>query len=119
MAFSAPRPLGATPLTPQPSLPCSCANNKENEEGCTPLHLACRKGDTEVLAELVQHCRANMDVTDNSGETAFHYAVQSDNSQVLQVSRRGDRVTGAGHTLRCPQLSLGPWAQVSLPHLDP
>ena len=82
---------------PQPSLPCSCANNKENEEGCTPLHRACRKGDTEVLAELVQHCRANMDATDNSGETAFHYAVQSDNSQVLQVSRRGDRATGAGH----------------------
>ncbi|XDB50956.1 hypothetical protein AB1E18_004510 [Capra hircus] len=63
----------------------SCANNKENEEGCTPLHLACRKGDTEVLAELVQHCRANVDATDNSGETAFHYAVQSDNSQVLQL----------------------------------
>ncbi|XP_010804037.1 85/88 kDa calcium-independent phospholipase A2 isoform X4 [Bos taurus] len=63
----------------------SCANNKENEEGCTPLHLACRKGDTEVLSELVQHCRANMDVTDNSGETAFHYAVQGDSSQVLQL----------------------------------
>ncbi|KAB0387864.1 hypothetical protein FD755_002820 [Muntiacus reevesi] len=62
----------------------SCANNKENEEGCTPLHLACRKGDTEILVELVQYCHAHMDVTDNSGETAFHYAVQSDNSQVLQ-----------------------------------
>ncbi|KAM9683772.1 85/88 kDa calcium-independent phospholipase A2 isoform 1-T1 [Dama dama] len=63
----------------------SCANNKENEEGCTPLHLACRKGDTEILVELVQYCHAHMDVTDNSGETAFHYAVQSDNSQVLQL----------------------------------
>ncbi|OWK03628.1 hypothetical protein Celaphus_00013805, partial [Cervus elaphus hippelaphus] len=62
-----------------------CANNKENEEGCTPLHLACRKGDTEILVELVQYCHAHMDVTDNSGETAFHYAVQSDNSQVLQL----------------------------------
>ena len=37
--------------------------------------------------ELVQYCHAQMDVTDNNGETAFHYAVQSDNSQVLQVSR--------------------------------
>lgn len=119
LGFLSSRPLGATPLTPQPSLPCSCANNKENEEGCTPLHLACRKGDTEVLSELVQHCRANMDVTDNSGETAFHYAVQGDSSQVLQVSRRGGWATGAGHTLRCPRLSSGPWAQVSLPHLDP
>ncbi|KAF6340187.1 phospholipase A2 group VI [Rhinolophus ferrumequinum] len=63
----------------------SCANSTENEEGCTPLHLACRKGDGEILVELVQYCHAQMDVTDNNGETAFHYAVQSDNSQVLQL----------------------------------
>ncbi|XP_051015929.1 85/88 kDa calcium-independent phospholipase A2 isoform X2 [Acomys russatus] len=63
----------------------SCANSTENEEGCTPLHLACRKGDSEILVELVQYCHAQMDVTDNKGETAFHYAVQGDNSQVLQL----------------------------------
>ncbi|XP_069855610.1 85/88 kDa calcium-independent phospholipase A2 isoform X4 [Dipodomys merriami] len=63
----------------------SCANNTENEEGCTPLHLACRKGNGEILVELVQYCHAQMDVTDNKGETAFHYAVQGDNSQVLQL----------------------------------
>ncbi|XP_046285373.2 85/88 kDa calcium-independent phospholipase A2 isoform X2 [Marmota monax] len=63
----------------------SCANSTENEEGCTPLHLACRKGDGEILVELVQYCHAQMDVTDNKGETAFHYAVQGGNSQVLQL----------------------------------
>ncbi|XP_024904639.1 85/88 kDa calcium-independent phospholipase A2 isoform X2 [Pteropus alecto] len=63
----------------------SCANSTENEEGCTPLHLACRKGDGEILVELVQYCHAQMDVTDNNGETAFHYAVQGDNSHVLQL----------------------------------
>ncbi|XP_036747192.2 85/88 kDa calcium-independent phospholipase A2 isoform X2 [Manis pentadactyla] len=63
----------------------SCANSRETEEGCTPLHLACRKGDWEILLELVQYCHAQMDVTDNNGETAFHYAVQGDNSQVLQL----------------------------------
>ncbi|XP_027630321.1 85/88 kDa calcium-independent phospholipase A2 isoform X3 [Tupaia chinensis] len=63
----------------------SCANSRENEEGCTPLHLACRRGDGEIVVELVQHCHAQMDVTDNQGETAFHYAVQGDNSQVLQL----------------------------------
>ncbi|XP_039102002.1 85/88 kDa calcium-independent phospholipase A2 isoform X1 [Hyaena hyaena] len=63
----------------------SCANSRENEEGCTPLHLACRKGDGEVLLELVQYCHAQMDATDNNGETAFHYAVQGDNSRVLQL----------------------------------
>ncbi|KAM6161859.1 85/88 kDa calcium-independent phospholipase A2 isoform 2-T2 [Erethizon dorsatum] len=63
----------------------SCVNSTENEEGCTPLHLACRKGDGEILVELVQYCHAQMDVTDNKGETAFHYAVQGDSSQVLQL----------------------------------
>lgn len=73
-------------LFPPWLLSCSCANSTENEEGCTPLHLACRKGDGEMLLELVQYCHAQMDVTDNKGETAFHYAVQGDSSQVLQVS---------------------------------
>ncbi|XP_006865253.1 PREDICTED: 85/88 kDa calcium-independent phospholipase A2 isoform X1 [Chrysochloris asiatica] len=63
----------------------SYANSTENEEGCTPLHLACRKGDGETLVELVQYCHVQMDVTDNNGETAFHYAVQGDNPQVLQL----------------------------------
>ncbi|XP_004700304.1 85/88 kDa calcium-independent phospholipase A2 isoform X2 [Echinops telfairi] len=63
----------------------SCANSTEREQGCTPLHLACRKGDGELLVELVQYCHAQVDVTDNNGETAFHYAVQGDNPQVLQL----------------------------------
>ncbi|XP_005379300.1 PREDICTED: 85/88 kDa calcium-independent phospholipase A2 isoform X2 [Chinchilla lanigera] len=63
----------------------SCANSTENEEGCTPLHLACRKGNEEILVELVRHCHAQMDVTDSRGETAFHYAVQGDSAQVLQL----------------------------------
>lgn len=63
----------------------SCANSTESKEGCTPLHLACRKGDAEILLELVQYCHAQVDVTDNNGETAFHYAVQGNNSQVLQL----------------------------------
>ncbi|GAB5574247.1 85/88 kDa calcium-independent phospholipase A2 isoform X3 [Prionailurus iriomotensis] len=81
----------------------SCANSRENEEGCTPLHLACRKGDGEILAELVQYCHAQMDVADNNGETAFHYAVQGDNSQVLQLLGKNasaglNRVNNQGQT---------------------
>ena len=80
-------PACLLPNTAHPPQPFnSCANSTENEEGCTPLHLACRKGDSEILVELVQYCHAQMDVTDNKGETAFHYAVQGDNPQVLQVS---------------------------------
>lgn len=58
--------------------------------------------------ELVQYCHAQMDVTDNNGETAFHYAVQGDNSHVLQVSRGGDRATSTRDTSLCSQLSLDP-----------
>ncbi|XP_007519386.2 85/88 kDa calcium-independent phospholipase A2 isoform X2 [Erinaceus europaeus] len=72
----------------------SCANSTESEEGCTPLHLACRKGDGEILVELVHYCHAQMDVTDNNGETAFHYAVQGDNAQVLQLL--GKNASSAG-----------------------
>lgn len=111
---------------PCPSLPAphSCANSTENEEGCTPLHLACRKGDGEILVELVQYCHAQMDVTDNNGETPFHYAVQSDNSQVLQVSRGGAGPQVLATPYRAQQLSLGSWAQMLFqasrwPHLDP
>lgn len=113
VGFSAPRPPHAVP-THLPGPPRSCANSTENEEGCTPLHLACRKGDGEILVELVQYCHAQMDVTDNNGETAFHYAVQGDNSHVLQVSRGGDRATSTSDTSLCPQLSVDPWAQMSL-----
>lgn len=105
--FSAPRPPHAT-STHLPGPPRSCANSTENEEGCTPLHLACRKGDGEILVELVQYCHAQMDVTDNNGETAFHYAVQGDNSHVLQVSGGGDSATSTSDASLCPQLSLDP-----------
>lgn len=88
--------------------PHSCANSTENEEGCTPLHLACRKGDSEILVELVQYCHAQMDVTDNKGETAFHYAVQGDNSQVLQVSADGRQGTKQPSTSFCLKLALRP-----------
>ncbi|KAK1341605.1 hypothetical protein QTO34_018020 [Cnephaeus nilssonii] len=74
----------------------SCANSTESKEGCTPLHLACRKGDAEILVELVQYCHAQVDVTDNNGETAFHYAVQGNNSQVLQGDAAGVRGGSAG-----------------------
>lgn len=87
--------------TPLLLSPRSCANSRENEEGCTPLHLACRRGDGEVLVELVQYCHAQMDATDNNGETAFHYAVQGDSSRVLQVS-------GATRAGNAPPSPLGP-----------
>ncbi|NXE53609.1 PLPL9 phospholipase, partial [Casuarius casuarius] len=61
-----------------------CVNNTDSEEGCTPLHLACRKGDMMCLQELMG-CHARVDVTDRNGETVFHYAVRGSSSQIIEL----------------------------------
>ncbi|NXG32502.1 PLPL9 phospholipase, partial [Dromaius novaehollandiae] len=61
-----------------------CVNNTDSEEGCTPLHLACRKGDVVCLQELME-CHARVDVTDRNGETVFHYAVRGSSSQIIEL----------------------------------
>ncbi|XP_071586842.1 85/88 kDa calcium-independent phospholipase A2 isoform X2 [Heliangelus exortis] len=62
----------------------SCVNNTDSEDGCTPLHLACRKGDMECLLELLE-CHARVDITDRKGETVFHYAVRGNNPQIIEL----------------------------------
>ncbi|XP_071893714.1 85/88 kDa calcium-independent phospholipase A2 isoform X2 [Anas platyrhynchos] len=65
-----------------------CVNNPDaGEDGCTPLHLACRKGDVPCLLELLE-CRARVDVADRRGETVFHYAVRGHNPQVVEILGR-------------------------------
>lgn len=68
-------------------------NSTDSEDGCTPLHLACRKGDMACLLELLE-CHARVDVTDRNGETVFHYAVRGHNPQIIEVgalSEPGER----------------------------
>ncbi|XP_009663513.1 85/88 kDa calcium-independent phospholipase A2 isoform X2 [Struthio camelus] len=62
----------------------SCVNNTDSEEGCTPLHLACRKGDIACLQELLE-CHARVDITDRNGETVFHYAVRGSSPQIIEL----------------------------------
>ncbi|NXH06431.1 PLPL9 phospholipase, partial [Loxia leucoptera] len=64
-----------------------CVNSTDSEDGCTPLHLACRKGDVECLLELLE-CRARVDITDKNGETVFHYAVRGNNPQIIELLGR-------------------------------
>ncbi|NXM45829.1 PLPL9 phospholipase, partial [Gymnorhina tibicen] len=66
------------------ALSCSCVNSTDSEDGCTPLHLACRKGDMECLLELLE-CHARVDITDRNGETVFHYAVRGNNPQIIEL----------------------------------
>uniref|UniRef100_A0A8C0EY78 phospholipase A2 n=1 Tax=Bubo bubo TaxID=30461 RepID=A0A8C0EY78_BUBBB len=65
----------------------SCINIRDSEDGCTPLHLACRKGDMECLLELLE-CHARVDITDRNGETVFHYAVRGNNPQIIELLGR-------------------------------
>ncbi|XP_061868433.1 85/88 kDa calcium-independent phospholipase A2 isoform X2 [Colius striatus] len=65
----------------------SCVNSRDSEDGCTPLHLACRRGDVECLLELLE-CHARVDITDHSGETVFHYAVRGNSPHVIELLGR-------------------------------
>uniref|UniRef100_A0A8C0ZA76 phospholipase A2 n=1 Tax=Cyanistes caeruleus TaxID=156563 RepID=A0A8C0ZA76_CYACU len=65
------------------------------QDGCTPLHLACRKGDMECLLELLE-CHARVDITDRNGETVFHYAVRGNNPQIVELLGRTP-TTGLDH----------------------
>ncbi|KAM6090481.1 85/88 kDa calcium-independent phospholipase A2 isoform 3-T3 [Theristicus caerulescens] len=65
----------------------SCVNSTDSEDGCTPLHLACRKGDMECLLELLE-CHARVDITDRNGETVFHYAVRGNSPQIIELLGR-------------------------------
>ncbi|XP_061306801.1 85/88 kDa calcium-independent phospholipase A2 isoform X2 [Pezoporus flaviventris] len=62
----------------------SCVNSIDSEDGCTPLHLACRKGDMECLLELLE-CHARVDITDIHGETVFHYAVRGNSPHIIEL----------------------------------
>ncbi|KFU83589.1 85 kDa calcium-independent phospholipase A2 [Chaetura pelagica] len=65
----------------------SCVNSTDSEDGCTPLHLACRRGDVECLLELLE-CQARVDITDRNGDTVFHYAVRGNGPQVIELLGR-------------------------------
>ncbi|XP_027516932.1 85/88 kDa calcium-independent phospholipase A2 isoform X2 [Corapipo altera] len=73
----------------------SCVNSTDSEDGCTPLHLACHKGDMECLLELLE-CHARVDITDRNGETVFHYAVRGSNPQIIELLGRTP-TTGLDH----------------------
>ncbi|XP_061495092.1 85/88 kDa calcium-independent phospholipase A2 isoform X2 [Rhineura floridana] len=71
----------------------SCINSNSCDDECTPLHLACQKGNMECLRELVEQCHARLDLTDKNGETVFHYAVRGSNPKILELM--GKRSTAA------------------------
>jgi len=79
-------------------------NSTDSEDGCTPLHLACRKGDMECLLELLE-CHARVDITDRNGETVFHYAVRGNSPHIIEVGAIS-KLRGSG-TRRGPLCAVG------------
>ncbi|MGH0156770.1 UNVERIFIED_CONTAM: hypothetical protein FKN15_066146 [Acipenser sinensis] len=60
-------------------------NSRDGVEGCTPLHLACRKEDPQCVRELLEDCQAKLDVVDKNAETPFHYAARQDSFQLMEL----------------------------------
>ncbi|XP_066291768.1 85/88 kDa calcium-independent phospholipase A2-like isoform X3 [Branchiostoma lanceolatum] len=58
-------------------------NMVEEENGRTPLHLACLAGNLACIRELM-HCNVQVEKADKEGNTAFHFAAQS-NPEVLEM----------------------------------
>lgn len=51
--------------------------NHKNREGKTPLHIAVRKGNQEIIAELLKIPNIDPNIRDNDGSSALHLAVVS------------------------------------------
>ncbi|XP_055519327.1 85/88 kDa calcium-independent phospholipase A2 isoform X1 [Leucoraja erinacea] len=62
-----------------------CINDTESEEGITPIHLACKKGDVDCVRELVEGCGVRLDVADKNSETVYHYAAKQSNCQIIEL----------------------------------
>ncbi|KAL0277456.1 UNVERIFIED_CONTAM: hypothetical protein PYX00_004724 [Menopon gallinae] len=71
--------------------------SKRNYKGETPLHLACRKGNLDLLQELID-AQACPNVQDNAGWTPLHDSVAYKRIEVVRfLLENGARVNTPGH----------------------
>uniref|UniRef100_UPI0037E722E8 85/88 kDa calcium-independent phospholipase A2 isoform X2 n=1 Tax=Semicossyphus pulcher TaxID=241346 RepID=UPI0037E722E8 len=59
--------------------------NARDASGQTPLHLACERGDSMCVTELLEESQARTDIKDRHGETPMHCAAKQDSSAIIQV----------------------------------
>ena len=60
-----------------------CDINEANQDGETPLHIACRQCSIEIVQMLVADKRCDLNVQSNTGDTALHIAVYSESHPAL------------------------------------
>lgn len=66
-------------------LSASSQINSRDASGQTPLHLACERGDTVCMKELLEESQARTDIKDRNGDTPMHCAAKQDSSAIIQV----------------------------------
>ncbi|KAM7419720.1 hypothetical protein PAMA_016689 [Pampus argenteus] len=59
--------------------------NARDISGQTPLHLACERGDSACVRELLEESQARTDIKDRNGQTPMHCAAQQDSPAIIQV----------------------------------
>merc|ERR1712098_232646 len=58
--------------------------NETDEDGCTALHDAARKGHTEILSLLIA-AGCDVNLQDVNGETALHFAAFADRAEIVSL----------------------------------
>ena len=59
--------------------------NIKNIYGVSSLHMACSRGNTVALEELLKSCQLDLFVTDNHGDTALHEACLLGDSEIVEM----------------------------------
>uniref|UniRef100_A0A7N9AUN3 phospholipase A2 n=1 Tax=Mastacembelus armatus TaxID=205130 RepID=A0A7N9AUN3_9TELE len=59
--------------------------NACSASGQAPLHLACGRGDSACVKELLEESQARTDIKDSNGETPMHCAAKHDSPVIIQI----------------------------------
>lgn len=60
--------------------------NKQDSDGNTPLHFAAGRGNVQIAKMLIE-CNSDPTISNNSGYNAFHSALNSRNSELINIMR--------------------------------